>query len=779
VYSVVDRVLFRALPYPHADRLLSVGLSAPIEQTEFMIAADYAEWRRAQTPFEAMGSFSGVTDCDLTEPDPLRLTCAMVEATWLPVLGVRPVIGRNFTAQEDRPNMPRVALISYALWKDRYGGEPAVLERAISVDSAAVRIIGVLPAGFEMPTLQKVDQLVPQALPEVAPGPRMQSTIVRVFARLKPGVSIAAAEAALQPLFQQALQHVPAQFRKEVRLRLQPVRERQVAGAKLASWVLLGGVFAVLLIACANVTNLLLARGASRRRELAMRAAIGASRGRLIRQALTESMLLALAGGLAGLALAAGLLRVFVAIAPDAIPRLQQASLDARVFGFTVAVAVGAALLFGLAPAFEDLRWESLSGWRGIGPGKERLRRALVAWQFAASLTLLTAASLLVQTLRSMESSPLGFQPDDVLVSQIILPQHMPPAQRGAFFEQVESRIRSIPGGQSVALSDSLPPAGRMGAMIYSMIELEGRSAGSGDPGAGTQQMGTGGMVAWRAVTVSYFAALDIRVIHGRPFLEEDLRPGQDAIIVSEALAKRLASGSDVLGRRVRTGRAGPWRTVVGIAADVKNGGLTGEPEPEYYVPRQRIAAWNQISPSAPETQRRAFLIVRTSEPDIMSRQIRREIAVLAPTLPVGVESMRQRVARLADRPRFQASLLTLFAALGLGLAAIGLYGVTSFLVARRTQEIGVRMAVGATPAQIRRQVLGEAAKWTVAGAALGLGGSLLVARWLRTLLYQAAGAPASALAATVLLLIVAGLAAWVPARRASRVNPVVAPRQE
>src|SRR5713226_3830555 len=321
VFSVVDRILFRSLPYPNDDRLVSVGMMAPLDTNEFVLPNAYFDWRKHQTPFESLTSFTaGVADCDLTEANPVRLGCARVESNFLSTFGLSPILGRDFTPEEDRPNSSKVALMSYGLWQSRYARDPNITGKTILVDGQPVSIVGVLPASFEMPTLANADLLVPQALNEAT---EQNGRLLRLFARLKSGVTLAQARDSMQPLFQQSLRFVPPQFRKEVRLEIRSLRDRQIQDARTASWVLLTSVIAVLLIACANIANLLLARSTSRQRELTVRAALGASRGRLVRQTLTETMLLGLIGGLFGCALAWTLLHVFTEIAPNGIPRLK------------------------------------------------------------------------------------------------------------------------------------------------------------------------------------------------------------------------------------------------------------------------------------------------------------------------------------------------------------------------------------------------------------------------------------------------------------------------
>ena len=765
VFSVVDRILFRSLPYAQADRLVSVGFVAPIIPQEFMLGTDYVEWRARQQPFESLTSWAGINDCDLTGAHPVRLACALVEASFLPTLGIRPTAGRNFTRQEDRPNAPPVALLSYGLWRSRFGGDRHVVGKTMPLDGQSVTILGVLPPQFELPTLGHADVVVPQAMDEALQRRPNTGRVLQSIARLKPGVTPAQAAAALQPLFEESLQFVPGPFRKEVKLRVRSLRDRQIHDARLASWILLGAVLAVLLIACANVANLLLARAATRQRELAVRLALGASRSRLVRQALTESLLLAATGGAAGCLLAAALLRIFVAIAPEGIPRLQQATVDLRVLLFTLAASLACGIVFGLAPALEHPRAETLAGWRSLGARHYLFRHALVAAQICASLVLLTGASLLLRSLWNLENQPLGMRTGNVLTATVTLGQksYAEPARQLAFFEELERRLHGIPGVTQPALSDSTPLSGIARSTIYSVIDVAGRPRTA---------EGTGGMVTWRAVTPGYFAALGVPILRGRGFLKEDRDPQQNAVILSDALAHRMFPGEDPLGKQIRPGRSGPWRTVIGVAGNVKNSALADPGDPEFYVVRRH----------APDPLGRTATAILSGpmDPAALARWVRAEVAALDPSLPVSIETLDQRVGKLAQRPRFNTWLLGLFAAMGLLLSAIGLYGVVSFLVAQRTQEIGVRMALGATPGAIARLVLGHAARWTLAGAALGVAGSLFGARLLDAMLFHVSPRDPWILAAAVTALwAIAMLAAWVPSRRAARIDPMQALRQD
>jgi predicted permease len=720
VFSVVDRILFRSLPYPQDDRLVSLGMLAPLDTNEFLFPDAYFDWRKHQTPFQSITSFTaGVVDCDLTETNPARLGCAGVEANFVPTLGLTPILGRNFTDEEDRRNAPKVALMSYGLWQSRFGRDPNIAGKTILLDGQPVTIVGVLPASFEMPTLNAPDLLVPQALNEAT---EHNGRALRLFARLKPGVSLAQEQAAMQPLFDHALQGVPAAFRKEVRFRIRSLRDRQIQDVRAVSWVLLGSVAAVLLIACLNIANLLLARSGSRRKELAVRTALGASRSRLIRQTLTESMLLGVVGGAAGCLLAWTLLRVFISIAPSAIPRLQEAALDGRVLLFALAGSLFSGLLFGLAPALGG------TGSRIAPSRRTLLRESLVAAQIAVSLVLLTSAGMLLRSLWKMQSVPLGIQPGQVLTIEFVLGKqsYSQDARQLQFFADLESRLQQIPGVTALAISNSLPASGGSRGRPLAAISIEGRPP---------LNEGSGGMVAWRYITPGYFATPGIPIVRGRAFNSQDRAPGENSVIVSDSLARLLFPDGDALGRRIKVDA---WSTIVGVAADVRNLGPLRQVDPEYYVVRKRTPDEHFSNADPNSGWRGAQVAIRTSmNPKIMAGWITREFAALDPALPITIGTMHNRVGKLTARPRFNAVLLSLFAGMGVLLAAIGLYGVMAFLVGQRTQEIGVRMALGATPAAIAKLVLSRAALWTLAGTLLGLIGSLFATRAIRTLLFQ------------------------------------------
>jgi putative ABC transport system permease protein len=770
VFSVVDRVLFRSLPYPNADRLVSFGVKAPFESIEFMLAPEYVVLRRQPGPFESMTSLTpGGADCDITEQNPVRLSCALVEANFLSTLEIHPIVGRDFTREDDVPKAPRVALLSYGLWQSRFAGDPKVAGKMMSLDGKPVEIVGVLPANFEMPNLGSADILMPQAFDEAAQDRTHPQLVLRAFARLKPSVTIDQASAALQPWFQDSLHFVPPQFREEVSLRVRSLRDRQIEDSRVGAWVLLGAVIAVLLLACTNVANLLLVRAVGRQRELAVRAALGATRGRLARQTLTESLLLALLGGVLGCGLAYMLLHVFISIAPQGIVRLQQASLDLRVLTFCLLVSLFAGILFGVAPALARPVPESLVGRNVHSTARGFFRHALVTAQVAGSLILLTGAGLLLRSVWNIQSVPIGLEAQHVVTAQISLAEYRYPdaPQQLAFYRDLETRLNRVPGITLVALSNSLPPSGQGQATFYASIEVAGRPRPNG---------GTGGMVGFRMVTPNYFRALGVPMVRGRPFTEEDRAPTEHPVILSEALAKKMFANEDPLGKTMRfmagADTPGPWRTIVGVAANVKNNGLIADADPEFYIP------WK----NDPEAYvRRSYATFVTSlAPSTVLPWVRSEIASLDPALPVEFSTMSDRIGKLTQRPRFDAILLSLFAGIAVLLAALGIYGVVSFFVSQRTQEIGVRMALGATPFGVSKMVLFNVARWTLAGAAFGVLGSWFGARLLQSLLFQVQPHdPLLVATALLILLAFAFFAAWFPARRAARVDPMVALRYE
>lgn len=728
---------------------------------------------------------TGTADCDLTEEHPLRLHCAQVDAAFLPTFGIKPYLGRNFTREEDRPNAPKVALASYGFWRSRLGGSDEAVGRTIDLGGVPTRIVGVLPSTFEMPDLVRVDLVVPQAIAQTQYRPGENgSRPIRVFGRLKAGVSLPQAFSQLQPFFREQLQGVPPGFRNVVRPVLRSVRSYQVGNAKLAAWLLFGGTLVILLIVGANVAGLLLARSVARGRELAVRTALGAGRWRLIRQTFTESGLLSLFGGVTGCAVAGVLLRLFKALAPAGIPRLQDVAMDGRILLFALVVTIVCGVLFAIAPALVSPRPSALTGrTANIATSRLTLRHLLITAQLALSLILVSVAALLLQSLWNLQEIRPGIDSEHVMTAEITLAPRLHPnsASRQRFFDELIERMRTMPGVTAVAVSDTAPPNGFVHSRPISLLEVPGRPV---------LPLGTGGIVDWRSVTPEYFRALGIAIVKGSGFREQDRASKLTEFVISASLARRLFGRENPVGRSIKlvTGaNASTEVKVVGVAADVKNNGLSGKSDPEYYELRKRIddpnagANQNLTSMSLHSYDGHAIVLVRTAlRPEFAAKWIRSETAALDPTMPVTISTLSAQVRALTERPRFNAVLLSAFALVGLLLAAAGLYGLISYLAMQRRQEIGLRMAVGATPRQIVLLILAHALRWTVAGIGIGVAGTWIASRFLGSLLFQAS--PRSPLllgASATVLLVVAVAAALIPALRASRTDPVAVLRQE
>jgi predicted permease len=584
-------------------------------------------------------------------------------------------------------------------------------------------------------------------------------------------VTIPQAEAALQPLFADSLNYVPPRFRNEVKLKIRSLSDRQTHDARLASWLLLASVLAVLLIACANVATLLLVRGAGRRRELATRSALGATWLRLVRQAMTESLLLGTLGGVGGIGLGSLLLRIFMRMAPENFPYIGAASIDLRILGFTLIASLLCGMVFGLAPAWQVRRAEFLSGGRAAFTRSGFLRQLMVAGQIAVSLVLLTCASLLLRSLWNLQRVPLGMDTGHVTTASLIFGQQVyrEPAQRWTFLERLEQRLKAIPG--SVAITDTLPLSSSHSTLLTT-IAVEGRSLPA---------EGSGGTVLWRMVSPEYFATLNIPILRGRGFTESDRGSTENPLIVSESLAKLLFPGEDALGRRIQPNLEPPWFTVVGVAGDVRNSTPAAPSLPEYYFVRKHLADYGLGNRALATFSRQANVIIRSPlDQASVGDWVQKEVAALDPTLPVQMGTMGLRVRELEQQPRFNALLLALFAGIGLLLALVGLYGVMSFLVGQRTQEIGVRIALGATRGAIMELILSQAARWTMLGILLGIAGSLFLTRLMGSLLFGISKNDSVSLALSVTLLFaVAMLAASIPSQRAARTDPLLALKNE
>ena len=770
VFSVVDRILFRATPYSHEDTLVSVGVVAPIESVEFLPSGTYFQWKNSGA-FHAMTSWSGVTDCAFVNEAPVGLVCARVEWDFLQILGVPLQLGRDFEWTEDRPGAPRVAILSHDLWSSRFGRSREVIGTEFSSEGGHIRVVGVLPRDFELPNLQPFDMLVPLSLSEGARSPNA-THILRALARLQPGTTLEQAHAMLQSRFLELLRLVPPILRNEVSLRIRPIREYHLGSARMASWLLLAGIIAVILVGCANVAGLQYARDAGRRQERAIRHALGATTARSLAESTAQNLMLGFAGGIVGLGLASILLEALIRLAPGGIPYLDQASINWRVLVFAIGASVLATILPSVSIALQRPQLGTLSGVRTTHSGLV-LRQLLIIAQVSVSMFLLSLAGLLIRSFVNIQNEQIGIRPEKVFTAEIILGSRYPRAeQRQRFFGMLESRIRQLPGVDAVGVSDTLPPDGPVRKKPLSIVQIYGR------PLAEEGQLGT---VNWRAVTPGYFRALGIPIVRGRPFVDDDNRISDKVVILSERLAGVLFPGGDPLSQHVRFGPEEPWWTVVGVAGNVRNEGLTASPGPEFYLVRKDAPELGLGNLQTEDTSRRAVLVVRSDlNVEAIGRSIQFEIAKLDPTLPVNVESMDEIIARLRTPSRFNATVLGYFSVLSLLMASVGIYGLISFVVEERNRELGIRMALGATRWHIVRVILSHVLVWTVTGAVIGLVCAFLAGDLVESLLYRVKGIDFFTQLVTIGVLLLSSLiAATRPIIRASRVDPATVLRYE
>jgi putative ABC transport system permease protein len=763
IFSVVDRSLFRPLPYTHGRQLVSVSLVIPLwGPDDYMFVGAYRDWSDTQDVVE-LTSWSGVRACDYGGDSPQRISCALVESTFLPTLGVQPILGRTFTAEEDQRGAEPVALLSHAMWRATMGSDPGAIGKQISLNGEPTRVIGVLPANFEMPDLSPADILVPQQLPA-----RGRNRPAQIIGRLQPGLTAATTAAVLEPLFQRYRAEfgdvIGNNFTEGMLLRVEPLRDRQLQQHQLALWMLFGAVVAFVLIACANVTNLILARSAGRRQEFALRTALGGTQGRLTAQLFTEGGLLGLIGGAAGCGLAWALLQFLISLAPDGMLRMSQATLDLRVLGFALLLSVGTALVVGFAPTFDRVKTQELGGRRSTSTQRTRMRQLLITAQLAVSLVLLSCASLLLVSLDRIQNAQLGFSSEHVVAATVALPAHSyaDDTSQLNYFDRLTRRLAKIPGATATAITDSLPPGEALRRSPYINFVGEGE-----DPG-------TEEGVMWRYVTPGYFEALGIPIQRGRGFTAEDIPAGVEHVIVSESLSRRIFGDREPVGSRVGS------RIVVGVAGDVRNAGLDRPAGLEFYVVRKNSRD-GIASSDLPEWWRHATAIVRsTLDERVVIDQVRTAFRDVDPSVPVQIGTMESHVDRFLARQRFQATLLSLFAAAGLGLAALGLYGLVAYLVAARTREIGVRVALGATPRDVAKFVVSDSARWATIGILVGIGACLLLLPALQGLLYEVEALDFRVLAsAAIVLFLVSIVAAWLPAHQACSIEPTTALRHD
>jgi predicted permease len=761
MFSVLDRILFRPLPYAQPDRLVSFGevvafAGATSPREIMMERAYYRFWQPAPEPFQSVTSILGRTaPCDLIEERPERLNCARVESNFLDVLGVPVVLGRNFSAEDDRKGAPPVAIITHALWQRRFGGDSRAAGRMLQIDGNPVRIVGVLPPGFESP-LAEPDLFMPQ---QVRPfDPNQNSTrYLTAIGRLKPGVSAEQATAAIAPLID-AGDKLFGGFKGPVKARVRNLRDLQVGDATRMAWLVLAANGVFLLIACVNASGLLLARIAARSREFEMRAALGAGKPRLARLAFAESILLAISAGVFGVIFSWGLLKIFLRMAPASIPKIEHASLDFRVFGVAALLSLVCGVAIGLWPALSSLRARSFgAGSRSTAGLRPRARFSLITTQVALTVALLGCSGLLLHSLLNLVRIPLGFQSEQTLTMAVTLnAAHYPdPQSQTALFEQVLARMRAAPGTIAASWSNTSP----LGSYIIS----------SGFPVDGADVGRRAGVLRVRYTTPGYVETFRIPVVKGRPFVEAD-RDGLPTAILSEGAERILFPGQSAIGHTIKP-VPGPWYAVVGVVKDIRSGGLTRSGEPEAYLVRNRRA----------ESMRSGAIAIRTTlNATDAAALLKQTLAGVDPQLPADVKTVTEEVAVLTARPRFLAALLAAFAGLALFVAAAGLYAVASFLVTQRTRDIGIRMALGASPSVIAREVAGEAVYWIAAGVGLGYVLAQLAARALTAELFNIPNTDPWSWVSTVGVLAISLLLALItPMLRAARVDPAIALRAE
>ncbi len=767
VFSLVNTVLLRPLPYPESERLVQMWSTNPNADRWGIWTAypRFVDWRRQSTSFEEMAAVRTWV-INLSGGDhPEALFAVVTSSRLFNVLRVQPMLGRTFLPVEDQPGHDRVIILSYSLWQRRFSSDRAVIGRAIDIDRQSYTVIGVMPRDFRfppnLPAAYGIDAWLPPA-PEPTRDERGSNNYY-VVARLKQGVTAAHAQAEMD-----AINHGLAEQHPEDRgLGVKVSGWQQQVGGEVrpALLILMVAIALVLLIACANVANLLLARGAARHREAAVRQALGAGRARLIRQLLTESALLAVFGGAGGLLIAYRGLDVLLRLTPD-IPRLAETTIDPRVLLFTVALTLATGLIFGIVPALQGSKIDlhdalKESGTRlTAGSTRARMRSVLVIAEMALALMLLAGAGLLVRSFVSVQEIDPGFIAKNLLTATVMLPpsKYPEPWRQAAFFREVMERIASIPGVESAGAADSAP----MLSNDAGPVSIEGHQPRPGEMEIHAERP---------KITPDYFRAMGIRLLRGRTFTWADNESAPQVAMINEAAARQYWPNEDAMGKRVRLDDGGTaWRQVIGVVGDVRQDGLAKAGRPEVYAPLAQSPVPYMV------------LAVRTRvAPESLVGAVRRAVKAVDKDQPLfQIQTMQQVVDDSVSGRRFQMSLLAIFASVALGLAAIGIYGLMSYSVSQRGHEIGIRMALGAKRAEVLRLVVGQGMLLAMIGVALGIGGALLLTRFLSGLLYGVgANDPVTFFGVAVLLSAVAALASFIPAWRAARIDPMEALRYE
>jgi len=769
IFSLVDAVLLKPLPFHEPDQLVVVWEDA--SRIGFPrntpAPANYADWKAQNQVFEDMAAIAPRSFNLTRDGEPERIQGQAVTANFFRLLGVVPYRGRTFLHEEDQPGGNKVALVSHGLWQRRFGGDPRLVGADILLDGQKNTVVGILPPGFQF-LGRETGLWVPIAFSKEALANR-GGHYLTVLARMKPGVTLPQAHADVAAISQRISRDFPTEAFGLGSVVI-PLREQLAGEVRPALLVLLGAVGFVLLIACANIANLLLSRGAVRHKEMAVRSALGAGRGHIVRQLLTENVLLSIAGGLGGLLFAWGSFSFLSQLVPDGLELNAQVRLDANVFGFTLLLSLLTGILFGLAPALQaakvDLN-EALKqggGRTGAGMGHRRLRNALVVAEVSLALVLLTGSGLLIKTFLHLRSMDIGLRPDNVLTVRTTLPRskYAELPKRAAFYEQVLERVRSLPGVAAAGYTTAVPLTWKGGTNGFS---IEGR-----------QQL-PGQDANHRQVSPGYMETLGMTLRLGRFFNEQDRPQAQPVAIINETMAQQYWQGESAVGRRFRLGgedSQNPWLIIVGVVADVKQMGLEAPGKPEMYFPYSQMADAFWAAP-------RDLTIRTLAHPLRIAAAVRQAVWSVDRDQPVSnIRTMEEILGEEMVQRRIGMTLLGSFAALALLLASLGIYGVLSWVVVQRTQEIGIRMALGAQRLHVLKMVVGDGMRLAVTGVAIGLMASFGLTRLMSSLLFGVSATDPLTFAIVPTVLIIVALAACsVPARRAIKTDPLVALRYE
>jgi putative ABC transport system permease protein len=774
IFSVVNAVLLRPLPYHDPDRLVKVwmkftGIGLPNDQN-WVSAPEFVDLREMSSGFSHLAAYAAA-GYNLTSGGlPERIEGAMVSASFFPLLGIEARLGRVFLPDEEQPGRDSVVLVSHGLWQRRFGANPNLPGTALTINNRSYTVAGVLPRGFQFPDDAEMWTPLAFSPQQLSPNSR-GSHFLQVLARIKPALTLQQARADMDAVSRRIMERNPQYPYKNFNFAvlLVPLLEEMVGDIETALWILMGAVGFVLLIACANVANLLLARASAREREIAVRAALGAGRRRLVRQLLTESVILSLIGGAAGLLLARWGLSVLTTISATVFPRVAGAQLDARVLAFTMLISLATGVLFGLVPALQISRsvtYESLKeGGRSASSGLAplRLRRLLVVAEVALSLILLAGAGLLMKSFLRLQEVDAGFRPDGVLTLRIALPQarYPQPAQVRTFYRDLLDRIEKLPGVDGAGAVSVLPLGGQSSSGTTTV------DSPAVDPQNASPE------ADWRVVTPGYFRGMGIALISGRYFDQRDIETAQPVAIIDETMARIYWPNQDAVGKRLKRGGAqstNPWMTIVGVVRHIRHRTLEASSRVQLYWPHTQTPVANMS------------LVIRSlADPRALANAVQKQVLAIDSDLPIyRVRTMLEWMAASVARRRLSMLLLAIFAGAALVLAAVGIYGVMSYSVAQRAHEMGIRMALGATRAHILRLVLGQSLSLAAAGVVAGGAGSLLLTRLISNLLFDVKPAdPANLLLVAALLTAVALLASYIPARRATLVDPLNTLRQE